>query len=111
MQEQGFAWDNGKRLANLQKHTIDFEDAITIFDGDIVTVEDARFNYGEQRFITLGLLKGRVIAVVHTEKSEITRIISARKATKYGSLGYHGVNPISGLGVEASAGSRGTCSG
>jgi len=79
---QEFDWDEDKRLINVQKHTIDFEDATIIFDGDIVTVEDDRFDYGKQRFITLGLLKGRVIAVVHTEQSAITRIISARKATK-----------------------------
>ncbi|WP_254563651.1 BrnT family toxin [Oscillatoria sp. HE19RPO] len=54
-----------------------------MFDGDIVTIEDNRFNYGEQRLVTLCLLQGRVIAVVHTEREECIRIISARKATKY----------------------------
>ncbi|WP_232251438.1 BrnT family toxin [Oscillatoria acuminata] len=38
-----------------------------MFDGDIVTVEDDRFNYGEQRLVNFGLLQGRVIAFVHTE--------------------------------------------
>jgi uncharacterized DUF497 family protein len=42
-----------------------------------------RYGYGEQRFVTFGLLQGRVIAVVHTEREDCTRIISARKATKY----------------------------
>ncbi|WP_353852176.1 MULTISPECIES: BrnT family toxin, partial [unclassified Microcystis] len=46
-------------------------------------VEDDRYGYGEQRFVTFGLLQGRVIAVVHTEREDCTRIISARKATKY----------------------------
>ncbi len=85
---QEFDWDEDKQLTNVRDHTIDFEDATTIFDGDIVTVEDDRFDYGEQRFITLGLLKGRVIAVVHTERDTITRIISARKATKYERITY-----------------------
>lgn len=41
------------------------------------------YSYGEQRFVTFGLLQGRVVAVVHTDRDELTRIISARKATKY----------------------------
>jgi uncharacterized DUF497 family protein len=85
---QAFDWDEDKRLANAQKHGIDFADAAAIFEGDTVTVEDDRFDYGEIRLITLGLLNGRVIAVVHTERGEITRIISARKATKYEQLTY-----------------------
>jgi len=78
-----FEWDETKRLTNLRKHGIDFIDVSIVFDGDIVTVEDDRFNYGEQRFVTFGLLQGRVVAVVHTEREECIRIISARKATKY----------------------------
>ena len=78
-----FEWDEAKRLANLRKHSIDFANVSAVFEGDIITVEDDRFEYGEQRFITLGLLQGLVIAVVHTERDECTRIISARKATKY----------------------------
>lgn len=78
-----FEWDEAKRLANLRKHGIDFIDVPIVFEGDIVTVEDERFNYGEQRFVTFGLLQGRVVAIVHTEREECIRIISARKATKY----------------------------
>jgi uncharacterized DUF497 family protein len=78
-----YEWDEAKRFANLRKHGIDFIDIPTVFDGDIVTVEDDRYNYGEQRFVTFGLLQGRVIAVVHTEREDCIRIISARKATKY----------------------------
>ena len=78
-----FEWDEGKRLANLRRHGIDFVDVSTVFDGDTVTVEDDRYSYGEQRFVAFGLLQGRVVAVVHTERDDLTRIISARKATKY----------------------------
>ncbi len=85
---QEFDWDENKRLLNARNHAIDFNDITAVFDGDIVTVEDNRFDYGEQRFITLGLLKGRVVAVVHTERGAITRIISARKATKYEQITY-----------------------
>lgn len=79
----GFEWDEAKRLANLEKHGIDFIDVLEVFDGGIVTVEDDRYSYGEQHFVTFGLLRGRVIAVVHTDREESIRIISARKATKY----------------------------
>ncbi|WP_374686600.1 BrnT family toxin [Promineifilum sp.] len=62
---------------------MDFADTATIFNSDIVTIEDDRFGYDELRFITLGLLKGNVIVVVHSQRGEITRIISARKAKSY----------------------------
>ena len=78
-----FEWDETKRLTNLRKHGIDFIDVPIVFDGYIVTVGDERFNYGEQRFVTFGLLQGQVVAIVHTEREEFTRIISARKASKY----------------------------
>ena len=47
------------------------------------TFEDDRYNYGEQRFITLGLLQGRFVAIVHTEINGEIRIISFRKGTKH----------------------------
>ena len=78
-----FEWDEQKRISNAHKHGIDFRDAIAIFAGDRVLMEDDRFDYGEQRFVSLGLLQGRVIVVVHVEQGQVTHIISARKATKY----------------------------
>ena len=77
-----FEWDEAKRLANVHKHGFDFVDAVTVFEGDIVTIEDDRFEYEEQRFVTLGLLDGRVVVIIHTEQEDVTRIISVRKATK-----------------------------
>jgi uncharacterized DUF497 family protein len=78
-----FEWDEQKWGRNIRKHSIDFRDAVAIFADNIVTMEDTRFDYGEQRYISLGLLKGRVIVVVHTEDEDVIRLISARKATKY----------------------------
>lgn len=78
-----FEWDEKKRLINIKKHGIDFIDVPAIFASDTVTVIDDRFEYGEVRYQTLGLLKSRVILVVHTESESLIRIISARKATKY----------------------------
>ncbi len=77
-----FEWDENKRLANIDNHGIDFIDVLEVFDGDIITIEDDRYNYGEQRFVTFGLLQGRVVAVVHTDRGKLIRIISIRKATK-----------------------------
>ena len=76
-------WDEAKRQDNIDNHGIDFVDAVEVFDGDILVVEDDRFAYGERRFIALGLMKGIVVAVVYTERGDNVRIISARKATRY----------------------------
>ena len=78
-----FVWDEAKRRLNLRKHGIDFMDAERIFRGVTLTAEDTREDYGEQRFLTLGLLEDQVVSVAHTEQSEEIRIISIRKATKH----------------------------
>ena len=78
-----FEWDETKRTSNIKKHGIDFVDASMIFAGYTLTIEDDRYDYGEERFVTFGILHGRVVAVVHTETGELIRIISIRKATKY----------------------------
>lgn len=77
-----FDWDEAKRLANIEKHGVDFADVPPMFNGDVFTIEDQRFDYGETRYLTFGLLKFRVIVVAHTEEDNVIRIISARKATK-----------------------------
>ena len=78
-----FEWDEAKRLANLRKHGIDFLDVSFVFEGDTLTVEDNRYDYGEQRFVTFGLLQGLVVAIVHSDRNDSIRIISARKETRY----------------------------
>jgi len=78
-----FVWDEAKRPLNLRKHGIDFLDAEKIFRGVTFTAEDNRAAYGEQRFLTLGLLEDQVVSVAHTEQGEEIRIISIRKATKH----------------------------
>ena len=55
-----YEWDKGKSRRNLAKHGLAFEDAEQVFAGPCVTFEDDRFDYGEERLITLGLLAGRV---------------------------------------------------
>ena len=81
-----FVWDEAKRLANLKKHPMDFEDADKVFAGVIFTFEDNRFDYREQRFITIGLLNGKFVVIAHAEdanEKDLARVISMRKATKY----------------------------
>ena len=75
-------WDEDKRRANLRKHGLDFADAQELFDGVTYTYEDDRLPYGEQRFVTLGLLREVVVSIVHTEEADHIHIISMRKATK-----------------------------
>jgi uncharacterized DUF497 family protein len=83
-----FEWDENKRLVNIRKHGIDFIDIPVVFERDTLTVEDDRFAYGEQRFVTFGLLRDMVVAVVHTERNNTIRIISARRATRYEERAY-----------------------
>ena len=77
-----FEWDETKRKSNLIKHGIDFMDAPKIFDGYTLTIEDDRYDYGEERFVTFGILYGRAVSVAHTETEDLIRIISIRKAMK-----------------------------
>ena len=77
-----FTWSAAKRHLNLQRG-LDFVDAPRIFDGPTYTYEDDRFDYSEQRFVTLGLLEDVVVSIVHTETPRLIRIISFRKATKH----------------------------
>ena len=76
-----YLYDPAKKTANLRKHGLDFDDVPKVIESDAnVTFEDRRFDYGEQRFITLGLLNGEVVVVVTAETDEEIRVISMRKA-------------------------------
>ena len=76
-----FTWSERKRRQNLTRHGIDFVDAPAVFEGPTYTFEDNRFEYLEQRYVTLGLRAGIVVSIVHMETLEEIRIISFRKAT------------------------------
>jgi uncharacterized DUF497 family protein len=76
-----FTWSERKRAVNLREHGIDFVDAHLVFEGLTFTYEDARFEYGEERFVTLGLLAGVPVSIAHTESEDEIRVISFRKAT------------------------------
>ena len=75
-------WDEPKRRTNLRRHGFDFVDAEEAFGGVTYTYEDDRLAYGEQRFVTLGLLREVVVSIVHTEDGDDIHVISMRKAAK-----------------------------
>ena len=79
-----FNWDLAKAERNRSKHGVDFEEAKTAFhDPLFVIFEDPRHSIEERRFLLLGQsCKGRLLVVSHTERGGITRLISARRATK-----------------------------
>ena len=75
-------WNARKRRTNIKNHGFDFVDAEEVFQGITYTYEDDRFSYGERRFVTLGLLRGNIVSLVHTEEEDHIHVISMRKATK-----------------------------
>lgn len=79
-----FVWDEKKNRENIRKHGIDFEDVPDLFTRPMWLWLDTRRDYGEDRWIGLGLLRSMVVAVVFVEweDEETIRIISARKATR-----------------------------
>ena len=77
-----YSWDEAKRQRNLKRHGLDFADAPLVFAGLTYTFEDDRLAYHEERFVTLGLLRGRAVSIIHTETAYEIAIISFRKATR-----------------------------
>ena len=76
-----FEWDADKAAANLAKHGVTFEEAVTVFlDLDYLLVRDSN---ADDRFVAIGLSRrARVLFVVHCERGEKVRVISARRATR-----------------------------
>ena len=86
-----FEWDDAKNRANIRKHAIDFADVLPVFDRPMLVEPDERKQYGEDRWIGLGVFpNGIEVVVVFTEPVyETTRIISARRATQKERIQYH----------------------
>ena len=79
-------WDNAKRQINLKEHGIDFADLEGFFDGDLVTREDTREAYLEQRLQSVGVFNGVALFVVWTprgEEGDTPHLISARRAENH----------------------------
>jgi uncharacterized DUF497 family protein len=76
-----FEWDEAKNRANVRKHGFDFAEAEEMFGYALLVRPDTRENYGEERWIGIGMMQGRVAFVVFAAPSNDTiRIISLRKA-------------------------------
>lgn len=73
-------YDPAKREEPLARRGIDMADAAEVFAGPCITAEDGRFDYGEPRFLTIGLLRQRLMIVAWTHRGESCRITSMRKA-------------------------------
>jgi hypothetical protein len=86
-----FEWDETKRLSNLEKHGIDFYDAIAIFDSFCVLSSSDFMN--EPRFKAVGMLETKEIALIFTIRGRFTRLISARRARTNERKEYHARNP------------------
>jgi len=76
-------WDERKRQANLRNHGLDFDGCEEVFDHPVVTDEDDRMAYGEQRINLLGWLRGRVVHMTYTERGDYLHVISLREATQH----------------------------
>ena len=79
-----FAWDEAKNETNIRDHKIDLADVPPVFDCPMLAELDEREDYGEDRWIGIGLLGNIPVVVVFTERQGDTiRIISARKANRH----------------------------
>lgn len=83
-----FDWDQSKNVANIEKHGIGFADAEELFRNPMVVRADLRRAYGERRYMGLGLVRGRVLAIAFTIRGDVIRIISMRRANRRESRRY-----------------------
>lgn len=79
-----FEWDESKNELNIQRHGVDFADIPAMFAYPLLTDVDDRIDYGEERFVSIGMLYLGIVVVVWTERrGDVIRIVSARKASRY----------------------------
>ena len=78
-----FEWDRDKAVSNRSRHSVPFDEAVTVFyDPLAATFGDPDHSVEEERLITVGYsAQRRLLVVCHTERSGAIRIISARRAT------------------------------
>ncbi len=76
-------WDETKRQRNVRVHGIDFAECETVFSKPMLTDEDTREAYGEQRLKSLCWLNGRVVVLVWTDRETGPHLISCRYGDKY----------------------------
>ena len=96
-----YEWDEHKNLLNIAKHDLSFELAPEVFTDVHLTRLDTRFNYGEDRYLTMGLLKSRVVIIAHTPRHEANRIISMRQANeRERKIFYHKLKALKEAGLD-----------
>ncbi len=90
MQNDPFEWDDAKAASNIEKHGVSFETAQLAWDDPFaVSFQDTRMDYGEDRYVLLGVVDGRLLSVVYTYRETSIRIISARKPSAQERRLYH----------------------
>lgn len=78
-----FEWDDNKNKLNITKHSVDFVDAIGIFDNQMFVWQDTRKEYAEKRYIGMGCINERAMIVIYAERPpNIIRLISCRRANR-----------------------------
>ncbi len=79
-----FQWDSDKASSNVRKHSVSFEEAVTVFGDPLaITISDPDHSVGEFRFLTTGQSRlQRLLVVSHIEREGEVRLISARLATR-----------------------------
>ena len=75
-----YEWDDAKQRSNLQKHRVDFT-AIEDFEWNTAIIT-LTHRYRETRYVAIGYIGNRLYTVVYTQRGDITRIISLRKASR-----------------------------
>lgn len=84
-----FVWDENKNKINLRKHGFDFANAQEMFTAFLLAEIDDPIDYGEDRWIGIGIIRGRVAVIAYTERDEETiRVISLRKALRHERIRY-----------------------
>lgn len=87
---RNFEWDERKAAENVAKHGVSFEMACDVFSNPFAVERlDDRQDYGEDRFVILGMVEGRLLLVGYTMRDETVRTISARGTEPYEQRQYH----------------------
>lgn len=93
MKDGMFEWDDGKAASNFAKHGVMFDAAKDAFSDPFAIEQlDDRYDYGELRYVLLGMVEGRLLTVTYTEQDGVIRIISARAAEPFERREYHEQN-------------------
>ena len=93
MNDGEFEWDDAKAAQNYADHGVTFDLAKRVFrDPFAIERLDDREDYGEDRYVIIGMVDGRVLCVVHTLRNGTIRIISARGAEPHERRRYHDDN-------------------